>query len=171
MQLLDYVHPPLVVVGLRLALEEARFYIAELSIFLLRRLHLRRDRFSLPIEPVPVAKIQQPGQQYHHQHLQPGRPYVPHFHRGHRRSAATAPLIFPFGVFQQIDFDHRDSKLLKARPTATASWPGFCSTSSAPGPSAGGTTRWNGFNNSTGMENSCRNASISPGTFAEPPAR
>src|SRR5579862_806407 len=122
------------------------------------------------LEPVPVAQVEQPGQHDHHQDLQLGRSHVAHFHRWHRWTAA-APLTFALGIFEQIDFDHSDSKLLRAKPTATAIWPGFCSTSSAPCPSTGGVTRWNGFNNSTGIENSCRNASTRPGTFDDPPAR
>src|SRR5258708_1211424 len=141
-QRIDHVHTPLVVIGLSLPLQVARFHVAEFAVFLLVLLHLLRDRLCLPVQPPPVATPQKPGHQQHHQHLQLGRTHVAHFHRGHHRAAAAAgALVFSPCTFEQIDSDHRDSKLLKARPTATASWPGFCSTSSAPGPSVGGTTR------------------------------
>src|SRR5581483_7692146 len=122
------------------------------------------------VEPIPVAKIAQADDYDHDQDLQLRRPHVSHFHGGHRR-AASAAFALSFGGFEKVDFDHRDSKLLRAKPTATAICPGFFSTSSAARPSAGGVTRWNGFSISTGIENSCRNASTSPGTFDEPPAR
>src|SRR5207344_3367870 len=120
---------------------------------------------------VPVAQVEESGKNHDHQDLQLGRAHIAQFHRRHRWTAAAPALALALGIFQQINFDHRDSKLLRAKPTATAIWPGFCSTSSSPGPSTGGVTRWNGFNNSTGIENSCRNASTRPGTFDEPPAR
>ena len=39
----------------------------------------------LPVEPVPVTEIQQPGQHQHCQQFQPGRTHVAHFHCGQRR--------------------------------------------------------------------------------------
>jgi hypothetical protein len=71
------------------------------------------------IQPVPVAQVEQPDYHHHHQDLQLGRSHVAHFHRGHGGTAATA-LALAFGYFEKVDFDHRDSKLLRARPTATA---------------------------------------------------
>src|SRR6185369_4703112 len=72
---------------------------------------------------------------------------------------------------KQVDANHRSSKLLRAKPTATASCPGFCSNMSCSSESVGGIMRWNGFSTSTGKENSCRRASTRPGTRDDPPAR
>src|SRR5438309_9093059 len=170
MQLLDNVDSPLIRVGLSLALQEADLHVGEFAILLFRDFHLRGYSLSLMIQAIPVAQIAQAYDHHHGQDLQLGRPHIAHFDRRHGRGRARA-LAFAFGDFEQVDFDHRDSKLLRAKPTATAIWPGFCSTSSAPCPSSGGMTLWNGFSNSTGIENSCRNASTRPGTFDDPPAR
>src|SRR5215469_9828648 len=170
LELLDDIHVPLIDIGLVLAVDKLGFHIRQFAILLLGDLHLGVDFFREMVQPIPVHQVRQADDHHHHQDLQLGRSHVSHFHRGHHRAAA-ATFALAFGCFQKVDFDHRDSKLLRAKPTATAICPGFFSTSSAPMPSAGGVTRWNGFSNSTGMENSCRNASTNPGTFEEPPAR
>src|SRR5207245_10383702 len=82
-----------------------------------------------------------------------------------------AALAFRFGCTQQVDSNHKSSKLLRAKPTATAIWPAFCSIKSADVPSAGGMIFSNGLEISTGNENSWRSASTNPGTLEEPPAR
>src|SRR5580700_3055095 len=117
---INYVHAPLIIVGLPLPLQVARLYIAEFAVLLFGRRHLFGDRLRLLVQPVPVAEIQRPGYQDYDQHLQLGRSHIAHFHRRHRRSAGAA-LAFPLRCFEQVDSDHRDSKLLKAKPTATAS--------------------------------------------------
>ena len=57
-----------------------------------------------------------------------------------RHAESGTFLAFWFRRPQQIDSDHSFSKLLRAKPTATANWPAFCSTNSAPAPSAGAST-------------------------------
>ena len=55
-QLVDDIHPPLVGVGLPLALQIARLDVGQFAVLLLRQPHLRFDRFLLVVEPVPVAR-------------------------------------------------------------------------------------------------------------------
>ena len=104
------------------------------------------------------------------QHFQLGRSHFAHFHRGHR-GRRTPRLLFAFGVFSRliriigIQSSSRPSPL--PLPAGRDSAPPI----PLPCPSTGGVICWNGLNNSTGIENSCRNASTSPGTFDEPPAR
>src|SRR5450432_2592418 len=63
-------------------------------------------------------------------------------------------LALCFCHSEQINSDHRVSKLLRAKPTATAIWPAFSSTIPAAEPLVGGAMRWKGFRTSTGRENS-----------------
>src|SRR6202041_1204318 len=168
-QLVNYVDPPLVRLGLLLPLEILDLNFGEGAILLLRRSRLHIDRFLLPIKLIPVGRVDRACDQQDHRHLQHWSAQVAQTEARHVERRAF--LAFRFRRSQQIDSDHSFSKLLRAKPTATANWPAFCSTSSAPAPSAGARTFWNGLNNSTGIENSCRNASTSPGTLADPPAR
>src|SRR5215470_5301140 len=139
-QLLDHVDPALINVRLVLTFHELGLHIRQFPVLPLGVFHLGGDRFALVVKPVPVHQVRQADNYYDHQDLQLGRSHIAHFDRGHRRTAARA-LALSFGGFEKIDFDHKDSKLLRAKPTATAICPGFCSTSSAPIPSVGGTTR------------------------------
>src|SRR5258708_14596863 len=79
----------------------------------------------------------------------------------------SAPSLL---CWEEVYSNHRSSKLLKARPTATASCPGFLSMMSFSTASTDGSILWNGFSTSTGSENSWRKASNSPGTLDDPPA-
>jgi len=160
--------PPLVVVGLGLPFHIARFHVAEFAVFLLGTLHLHRDRLSLAVQPVPVAKFTSPASS---STTSTSAWAIPcrHFHRGHRRRVTAAALILLFRGFQQIDFDHRDQSS-QSQPPPPPVWPGFCSTSRPRGRPPVALRAWNGFNNSTGMENPAQRFHQA-GTFAEPPAR
>src|SRR5512146_950813 len=110
-----------------------------------------------------------PGRSQHAHHQQDDQRRGAFAWQRYRNRAATLALLLSWCT-QQVDPDHRSSKLLRANPTATANCAAFCSTRSAPGPT-GGSIFWKGFSTSTGSENSCRKASIRPGTFDDPPAR
>src|SRR5437667_11416770 len=123
----------------------------------------------LLVQLIPVAQVDQASQHQHQHHFHLRGTYVTHFHDGGRRSCGS--LVLSLLCTQQVDSDHKSSKLLKAKPTATAIWPAFCSISCTPGPSVGRPIFWNGLKISTGNENSWRNASTRPGTLEDPPAR
>src|SRR5208337_3380175 len=148
---------PLVSIGLFLSLYIPRLDVGQFAILLLRHPHFHFDRFLFPVELVPVPEIEGAGDQKHGSDLDQGPAQVAEL--AARHADGRTFFAFRFCTTQQIDSDHSFSKLLRAKPTATANWPAFCSTSSAPAPSAGASTFWNGLNNSTGIENSWRSAS------------
>src|SRR5581483_2997842 len=93
--------------------------ICKLAVLVFGNLHLRVNVLLLPIQPVPVPRVDASNQQYADQDLDYRRTNLAELHRrrSHRRSRA---FTLRFGYSQQIDSDHSCSKLLSAKPTATA---------------------------------------------------
>src|SRR5262249_27247632 len=143
-QLINHVHAALVVFRLALALHVTGLDFSQLAVFLESDRHLVGNFLFLFVEVVPEAGVQRSRHHQQHQDLQLRRSPWTGFDRRCGRGAA-APLALLLRDSQQIDSDHRSSKLLRAKPTATASWPAFWSINSAPMPSAGGEILWNGF--------------------------
>src|SRR5262249_37646960 len=137
------------------------FHFGQALIFLLRFSQVSFERVVLTLHPhLRYCDEQDQSADKDHAHNDCAGSAIAARHR-YRRSATAATPRGLLWYSKQVYANHRSSKLLRAKPTATASCPGFCSRMWFSVESIGGMMRWNGFSTSTGNENSWRKASTS----------
>src|SRR2546423_98215 len=136
-QLVNDIYSVPVVVSLLLALQIFGLNPSQLTILLLCHSHVAGNRSRLAVQVIPVPAVADPQQYEGDKNLHCRRTNFAELH-GRRANRYPRALILRFGCPQQIDSDHSSSKLLKAKPTATANWPALPSIKSIPEPLVGG---------------------------------